>query len=227
MRANKLIAERLEISRRKADSLIESGAVAINGQPIINGQDISDSQLLTVNGQLLPLKPSELTISLNKPVGYVCSRNGQGSNTIYDILPKKYSNLNPIGRLDKDSSGLLVLTNNGQLHQKLSHPSYEKQKIYQAKLNKPLNPEDRTAIKQGIDIGDGISKLSLALLQSDGSKWTISMHEGRNRQIRRTFERLGYKVVSLHRTKFGPFNIGNLQPGHVKVCSPATRSEII
>lgn len=219
MRANKLIAERLEISRRKADDLIQSGLALVNGQPIVNGQNINDSQLLTINGQQLPPKPSEITILLNKPVGCVCSHNGQGSNTIYDILPKKYSTLNPIGRLDKDSSGLLVLTNNGKLNQKLSHPSYEKEKIYQIKLNKELNPTDKKLIEKGIDIGDVISRLSLTLLTSVGDEWTVSMHEGRNRQIRRTFEKLGYKVTSLHRTNFGPYKLGDLQPGKIIIFS--------
>lgn len=144
---------------------------------------------------------------LNKPVGYVVSRDGQGSPTVYELLPKELQNLKPIGRLDKNSSGLLLLTNDGRLAQELTHPSYHKVKIYEVRLNKNLAPLHRQMISEiGIHLSDGPSKLGLERMNESSDKsWRITMHEGRNRQIRRTFESLGYAVAKLHRTTFGNY----------------------
>jgi 23S rRNA pseudouridine2605 synthase len=217
MRVNKLIAERLGISRRKADKIIEAGQVTMNGQPITIGQQITDTDTIYIDGQLLPNRQPEITILFNKPIGYVCSKDGQGSNTIYDILPAKYINLNPVGRLDKDSSGLLLLTNDGNLHQELTHPKYQKEKIYHVILNKALAAEDCKRIEQGLELEDGISKLSLKSSSLNDKVWTVAMHEGRNRQIRRTFEKAGYKVMKLHRTNFGNYALDELLSGEYVV----------
>jgi 23S rRNA pseudouridine2605 synthase len=158
---------------------------------------------------------------LNKPVGYVCSRNGQGSKTVYDLLPPEYQQLKTVGRLDKDSSGLLLLTNDGQLAQELTHPSQQKRKVYEVTLDKPLQPLHRQMISDhGVSLEDGPSKLELER-QHDGddTKWIVTMHEGRNRQIRRTFAALGYEVIQLHRTKFGNYQLGTLQKGKLKALS--------
>jgi len=213
MRINKLISERLGISRRKADKIIEAGQVTMNGQPITIGQQITDTDTIYIDGQLMPNRQPIITILFNKPIGYVCSKDGQGSNTIYDILPAKYLTLNPVGRLDKDSSGLLLLTNDGNLHQELTHPKYQKEKIYHVSLNKALSNEDTKRIEQGIELDDGLSKLGLKAMNSNGKTWAVTMHEGRNRQIRRTFEIAGYKVTSLHRTNFGNYNLSELPSG--------------
>ena len=217
MRINKYIAERLGISRRKADDIIENGGVTVNGLLAQPGQTIADNDVVMLNNKTLPEAPKYITIMLNKPVGYVCSKDGQGSNTIYDILPSKYQKLNPVGRLDKDSSGLLLLTNNGNLHQELTHPSYQKEKIYQVSINKPLSSEDNIRIQRGIELDDGISKLSLRAENSNGKTWTVTMHEGKNRQIRRTFEKAGYKIINLHRINFGIYKLDELQSGEYLV----------
>ena len=139
------------------------------------------------------------------------SREGQGSHTSYDILPPEYSQLKPVGRLDKDSSGLLLLTNDGQLAQTLTHPSHHKTKVYEVKLNKPLAPLHRQMIS------DGVSQLELERLKAgDDTAWRVRMHEGRNRQIRRTFLALGYSVNALHRTHFGEYALGDLPSGACK-----------
>jgi len=213
MRINKYISERLSISRRKADKLIVGGQVTVNSTLAQPGQLITESDIVLLDNKALPYAPKRTTIMLNKPVGYVCSKDGQGSNTIYDILPAKYQSLNPVGRLDKDSSGLLLLTNDGSLHQKLTHPSYQKEKIYHVSLNKALGNEDIKRIEQGIELDDGISKLSLKTENPNSKVWAVTMHEGRNRQIRRTFEKAGYKVIHLHRTNFGNFKLGELHSG--------------
>lgn len=212
MRINKYVALATGLSRRKADDAIASGQVKINGTLASTGCAVSDQDIVAINNKKLSL-PIFTTILLNKPTSYVCSRNGQGSATIYDLLPKKYHHLKPIGRLDKNSSGLLLLTNNGVLHQKLTHPSYAKQKRYIVMLNKPLLPKDQANILKGVMLEDGISKLQL---QKTDKSWVVTMSEGRNRQIRRTFSALGYKVISLTRTNFGPYKLSDI-PKNAKI----------
>lgn len=213
MRINKYVALATGKSRREADRLILDSLISVNNHPVETGYDVQATDIVTMYGRPLTLPNNTTTVLLNKPVGYVCSRDGQGSRTIYDLLPDDLHNLKPVGRLDKDSSGLLLLTNDGELAQRLTHPKYEKQKVYEVCLNKPLTPEDQSAIKQGITLDDGKSKLELKLLGEKTNKWQITMHEGRNRQIRRTFGALGYKVTKLHRTQLGEYAVGALDVG--------------
>jgi len=156
---------------------------------------------------------------LNKPVGYVTSRRGQGGQTVYDLLPTDLHHLKPVGRLDKNSSGLLLLTDDGHLANELTHPSFQKIKVYEVTLDSELLPKDVERIShEGIKLDDGISKFQLDYISDDDHfKWRVTMTEGRNRQIRRTFEKLGYKVLSLHRTHFGPYQIGSLLSSEYKV----------
>lgn len=207
MRINKFIALSTGISRRKADDLIERGVVLVNGTAPEPGMQVEDSDTVTINGQ--PIATSSIiTIILSKPLGYVCSRNGQGSKTIYELLPEDLHHLKPVGRLDKYSSGLLVMTNDGDLANSLTHPSNQKQKIYRVTLDKSLTDKDKTRIEHGVMLEDGSSKLGL---NGHDATWTVTMHEGRNRQIRRTFSALGYNVVRLHRTHFGPYDLSLLK----------------
>jgi 23S rRNA pseudouridine2605 synthase len=212
MRLNKYIASGTDMSRRRADVYIDAGRVTINGKIAEPGQMVQDGDVVEVEGQLVIPPETLTTIMLNKPRGVVVSRDGQGSDTVYDLLPPEYQRLNPIGRLDKDSSGLLLLTNDGQLAQALSHPSNQKVKIYEVTIDKPLQPLHRQMISDhGLQLADGLSRLQLDRMR-DGNdlSWQITMHEGRNRQIRRTFEALGYVVQTLHRTQFGSYKLGSL-----------------
>jgi 23S rRNA pseudouridine2605 synthase len=214
-RLNAFIARATDLSRRAADAAIAAGRVHINGQPAALGSQVATGDTVTLDGQPLSAPRPAHTVMLNKPVGYVCSRAGQGSQTIYDLLPPEFSHLNPVGRLDKDSSGLLLLTNDGQLAHKLTHPSFQKAKVYEVTLDSELLPKHFDVItKQGIKLDDGLSKLQLDYVSDDDSfKWRVTMHEGRNRQIRRTFEALGYAVLDLHRTAFGSYKLRQLSPG--------------
>ena len=144
---------------------------------------------------------------MNKPRGYVCSRKKQGENeTIYAILPKKYHSLKPVGRLDKDSSGLLLLTNDGDFAFRMTHPKFRKIKEYLVELDAPLAPLHQQMIADfGINLPDGKSQLGLERLDDERKKWKVSMSEGRNRQIRRTFAAVGYEVCKLHRMDFGAY----------------------
>lgn len=211
MRINKYIASSTNLSRRAADSAVRAGRVAINDRAAILGDEVNASDHVTLDGRAITPTVKTTTIMLNKPVEYVVSRNGQGSKTIYDLLPKDYHQLNPIGRLDKDSSGLLLLTNDGQLAHDLTHPSKQKIKIYEVRLDKTLQPLHQQMISDfGIQLDDGPSRLHLEHLDDNRRNWRVTIHEGRNRQIRRTFAGLGYTVTRLHRTHFGPYTLGNL-----------------
>ena len=213
MRINKYVANALGVSRRQADKLVSDGRVQIDGQTALLGQSIKSHNDITLDGK--PLQPSQtIYLMLHKPTGYVCSRRGQGSDTIYDLLPPHLKRLPTAGRLDKDSSGLIVLTNDGDYAHQLTHPSFAKTKVYEVELDKPLNEHDRGLIEQGVELEDGVSRLEFN--SGADTSWVIALKEGRNRQVRRTFKALGYKVIRLHRTQFGGYHLGGLKSGQYK-----------
>lgn len=201
------------MSRRAADALVTEGNVEVNGRLVGIGTEVGEKDRIIVNGQEINLDANHTIVLLDKPAGYVCSRRGQGSKTIYDLLPVKYHALKPVGRLDKDSSGLLLLTDDGSLANRLTHPRYQKTKVYCAGLDRPLREADKAKITKGVQLDDGTSKLSLKPLDGTGKSWQIRMQEGRNRQIRRTFAALGYQITTLHRTDFGPYSLQQLHSG--------------
>ncbi len=253
MRLNKFIAACTPLSRRAADAAIAEGKVTINSQLASNGSQVKSTDVICLNGVKLTLPEAHTTIMLNKPVGYVCSRNGQGSRTVFELLPPALQHLQSVGRLDKDSSGLLLLTDDGELANKLTHPRYAKIKVYEVTLDKPLAPLDQQIITDtGITLEDGKSQFLVTKIdsrahsasgersepgeeqgrheQSDvspeegqappqsmiglGDIYQITMQEGRNRQIRRTFAALGYTVTTLQRTHFGAYTLNHLAPKH-------------
>jgi len=215
MRLNKFVALSLGVSRRKADELIEQGKILVNGDRAVLGRQISQSDTVLYNSQELHIQPKKL-ILLHKPVGYLCSRASQGGiPTIYELLPTSLHHLKPVGRLDKDSSGLILLTNDGDFAHQMTHPSFYKIKRYLVTLDQPLQPLHRQMINDfGVQLPDGPSRLTLER-QHDGDdrRWIVQMSEGRNRQIRRTFAALGYTVTKLHRTDFGNYSIGEIKRG--------------
>ena len=215
MRLNKFVALSLGVSRRKADELIEQGQILVNGDRAVLGRQISQSDTVLYNSRELHIQPKKL-ILLHKPVGYLCSRASQGgAPTIYELLPTSLHHLKPVGRLDKDSSGLILLTNDGDFAHQMTHPSFYKIKRYLVTLDQPLQPLHRQMINDfGVQLPDGPSRLTLER-QHDGDdrRWIVQMSEGRNRQIRRTFAALGYTVTKLHRTDFGNYSLGGMKRG--------------
>jgi len=210
MRINRFVATASGMSRRQADAAIEAGRVSIDGSVATPGDTISESQTVTIDTKVLSL-PSAQTIILHKPVGYICSRAQQGSSpTIYELLPSSFYQLKPVGRLDKDSSGLLLLTNDGKLAHRLAHPSNHKWKVYQVTTTPALTPSQLQALRQGVMLDDGPSQMEI---EEHHNGYTIRLQEGRNRQIRRSIEAVGSKVATLHRTQFGEFKLGGLKPG--------------
>jgi pseudouridine synthase len=222
-RLNKFLAFHLGVSRREADSLISRGSIAINGKPVQLGGRVINSDTVSLNGKPIMRKNSFTYVILHKPRGYVCSRKQQGdAPTIYSLLPAKYHDLKPVGRLDADSSGLILLTDDGDFAFHMTHPKFTKTKIYSVTLSKPLQPLHRQMISDfGVMLEDGKSQFLISRPDEkrpeDDLHWQITMSEGRNRQIRRTFSALGYTVTGLHRTVFGAYTLGELPPSKFEV----------
>lgn len=209
-RLNKFLALQLGISRRQADELIEKGKISINGKAVKLGARFQDTDIIKIGDKVISNNREErIYLLFNKPRGYVCSRKKQGVNeTIYAILPKEFHSLKPVGRLDKDSSGLLLLTNDGDFAFQMTHPKFRKIKEYLVRLDEPLQPLHQQMIADfGINLPDGKSQLGLERLDESRKNWKVIMSEGRNRQIRRTFSTVGYEVVKLHRTVFGNYSL--------------------
>lgn len=207
-RLNKFLALQLGISRRQADELIEKGRISINGKTAQLGERFKVGDEIKLGEKIISKTREEKKyVIFNKPRGYVCSRKKQGENeTIYAILPKEFSVLKPVGRLDKDSSGILLLTNDGDFAFQMTHPKFRKVKEYLVSLDTPLQPIHQQMIADfGINLPDGKSQLGLERLDDSRKNWKVIMSEGRNRQIRRTFSAIGYEVEELHRTVFGSY----------------------
>lgn len=220
LRLNKFLAERLGVSRREADELISAGNITVNGEIPQLGARIDISDKVCYNKHIVPHQAEFLYLAFNKPIGYVCSRRAQGpAPTLYDLLPKKYHHLKTVGRLDKDSSGLILLTNDGDFAYQMTHPKFRKNKVYEVELNNPLEPLHQQMISDyGVEIGDGLSQFKI--IKTSPGKYTVILTEGRNRQIRRTFAALGYRVTKLHRINFGKYELGNLKPGKCVIIKP-------
>ena len=216
LRLNKQLALRMGVSRREADELIAGGRVMINGETATLGARMSEHDKLTVNGEPVQTRESYTYIAFHKPVGYVCSRRAQGDlPTIYELLPPELHELKTVGRLDFNSSGILLLTNDGDFTFQMTHPKFAKKKIYKVRLDHDLAPLHQQMISDyGVSLEDGASLLSLERISdNDRTEWQVTMSEGRNRQIRRTFASLGYDVKRLHRINFGNYALGDIKPG--------------
>lgn len=196
--------------------MIRRGRVLVNGGRAEIGGKVDENDKVCYNGKLVPFQLDFSYILFHKPVGYLCSRRSQGAApTLYELLPAELAKLKTVGRLDKDSSGLILLTNDGDLAFSMTHPSFKKVKVYEVALDKDLTPLHQQMISDfGVQLEDGVSRLGLVRLSEEGRKdFEVTMSEGRNRQIRRTFAALGYKVVRLHRKQFGRYKLGNLAVG--------------
>lgn len=220
VRLNKHLAHTLGISRREADLRIEQGRVRVNNKMATLGNVIQpDRDSITVDEDTVSTAVKRYTyLLLNKPTGYICSRKLQGNTpTIYSLLPRQYHYLKVAGRLDKDSQGLLLLTDDGDTIFKLTHPKFGKEKVYEVGLNKPLTIEDLALINEGIWLEDGKSDIRISVIPAKAgisrlpNMYKVTMHEGRNRQIRRTFGGLRYMVTHLERIKFGNYTLDQLK----------------
>jgi pseudouridine synthase len=218
MPLNKFIAHAGICSRRDAAELVKSGKVTVNGEQIVEpGYKVSGKDEIKVSGKKITVRHNLVYILLNKPKDYITTTDDpQGRKTVLDIVKQAITErVYPVGRLDRNTTGVLLLTNDGELAQKLSHPSYEVKKIYEVKLDKPLVKKDFDALLKGITLKDGfIAPDALAYADAkDKSVIGIEIHSGRNRIVRRMFEHLGYDVRGLDRVMYANLTKKNVERG--------------
>jgi len=219
MRLNKFMAMCGVASRRACDEIIESGRVRVNAVVVKKlGVQVEPSKdIVAVDGKAIRIKGEFEYIMLYKPTGYITTASDpQGRKTVFDLLPKNGQRLFPIGRLDCNTSGLLLLTNDGDLAQKLTHPSFEFGKTYVAVVKGDINETELAKLRTGVDIGGFTTSNAQAnvLKKYDGqSEVELTIHEGKNRQVRRMFEALDMKVKSLKRITVGKLNLDGLKEG--------------
>ncbi len=215
MRLNKWLVEAgAAPARRAADELIKAGGITVDGQPAELGTQVESGQRVELNGQPLIIAPSERRmIALHKPRGVVSSHRRQGKEEIVtDLLPPELRSFKFVGRLDRESEGLMLLTNDGEVAYTLTHPKHEVRRVYEVELDSELTPAHRELLLAGMELEDGLSSF-LSLTDLRPKTYRLELQEGRNRQIRRTLGALGYDVVRLKRVSHGPYELGTLASG--------------
>lgn len=214
-------------SRRWLADAIREGRVEVNGKVVEDfRQPVNvETDRLLIDGRPVDLKPRRVVyLMVNKPKGVLSTTSDErGRRTVMDILPNKYRNLRlyPVGRLDKGSTGLLLLTNDGELTHRLTHPRFEREKEYLVSLRGRLQPGERRKLEQGLELEDGMTHPAIvkeveALSQFN---YSIIIHEGRKRQVRRMFDHLGHHVLALKRIRMGNLSLGKLQEGEIRELS--------
>lgn len=225
MRINKFLANCGMASRRAIDRLIEEGSVSVNGTVLARpGYNVQPTDRIAVNGkEVSRLCAEKIVILLNKPARTITTmRDTHGRRTIANLV-QCGTRVFPVGRLDKDTTGVLILTNDGELAHVLMHPSYEIEKVYRAKIDRALFAFDQRRIQCGIML-DG-RRTSPCDVHTDKTRLivTVTLHEGRNRQIHRMFRALGYRVLELDRVRYAGFSAGSLKRGEWRML---TKKEI-
>lgn len=229
-RLNKYIASSGLCSRRKADELIEAGRVMVNGKKVTElGFLVQQKDKVFVDKKLIhPVKHEYY--KFYKPAGYITTAEDEkGRKTIYDLLPDTMQHLKPVGRLDKDSTGLLILTNDGDLINELTHPSIKVPKVYLVSIGGRIHQHELEQLANGIEIEKGkIAYADISVLEMDNNKTTmqITLYQGLNRQIRKMFEHVGYEVKTLKRIQHATISIQGLKRGDVKPLKPQQIKEL-
>jgi len=218
IRLQKYLADAGVASRRKCEELIAMGRVEVDGKIVTTpGTKVTGKELIKVDGHVIKNNSKKVYIALHKPVGYISSVRDQFSRkTVIDLAKEIKERIYPVGRLDYDTSGLIILTNDGEFTNLLTHPKHEVHKVYRAVISGHLTGEDREKLEKGVVIDNYMTapaRINLVEKSGPNSVVEISIHEGRNRQVRKMFESLGYKVLKLKRTAIGPISLGNLQEG--------------
>ncbi len=235
-RLQKILAHAGVASRRHAETLIAEGKVKVNGQVVTTlGTKINpEKDRVTVEGRPIDLHPQKIYIILNKPVGFLSTRKDpRGRRTVYDLLPEyNPTELHPVGRLDYDSEGLLLLTNDGELTYRLTHPSKKIDKGYVADVEFPggLNPAIIKKLKEGVLLEDGRTapaKVRVLDRWDDGGRLHLTIHEGKYRQIRRMMQALGGQVKRLKRETLGPLSLKGLALGKYRKLTQQEIKELL
>ena len=215
-RLNKFLAECGVGSRRKCDVLIQEGRIAVDGKVVQSpGQSVDESRaVVTVDGRKVSAAIKLVYILLNKPKGYVTTVSDElGRKTVLELIPNG-ARVFPVGRLDKDTTGALLLTNDGDLTYKLTHPKYNVEKVYQVLLSQPITEKYVKKLQNGIMLEDGVTRpCFVKIIGKDKRTVELTLMEGRKREIRRMLQALGYDVLKLKRTKFATLSLIKLSPG--------------
>ncbi len=230
MRIHKYLAHSGVASRRHAEEMVAAGKIKINGH-IAKIGDVVDSEhdKITVDGKIAELETQEVYYLLHKPRGVVSAvSDPEGRRTVTSLVPGA-SRLYPVGRLDYDSEGLMLLTNDGELAFRLTHPKFEVEKTYHVLVKGVMNEKSVGYLEQGVTV-DGVktapAQVVIAEAQPNNTWIDITIHEGRNRQIRKMCEAVGYPVMRLISTRFGPWELGDLPSGQYRALTPADVAKI-
>lgn len=226
MRINKYLALCGVASRRKVEDFVINGLVKVNNKVVTNlATDIDiKNDVVTVSGERVKLTEEYVYYMLNKPKGYVCSaEDNRGRKTVLDIVKDPNHRIFPVGRLDYDSEGMLILTNDGDLTQRLTHPSNEVEKKYIVKIEGSMVESELAVLRAGVVIdGERFGKCDVVLTNTDGkiSRLEVTLKEGKNREIRRMFEAIGKNVIFLKRVSIGMLKLGGLTRGEFRTLKP-------
>lgn len=228
MRINKYIAQAGIASRRKADQLIMSGNVKVNGAVMKEpGYDVAESDKVEINGRLLENRTKLEYVLINKPAGMVTTVSDDKDRlTVMDVVKDIDARLFPVGRLDYNTSGALIMTNDGDMAYRLTHPKHEVYKTYRARVAGVLSNEKAAKLRKGVDIGGFVTsraKVNIIKGNQHSTIVEISIREGKNRQVRKMFAAVGNPVQELERIAIGEIRLGHLRPGHYR---KLTREEI-
>ena len=228
MRINKYIAQAGVASRRKADELIENGNVKVNGAVLREpGYDVQEGYRVAVNGREISGAQKMEYVLINKPLGMVTTvEDDKDRLTVMDVVKDIDARLFPVGRLDYNTSGALIMTNDGELAYRLTHPKHEVYKTYRAMVSGVLSNERAARLRRGVDIGGFVTspaKVKIIRGTQHSTLVEIAIHEGKNRQVRKMFAAVGNPVQELERVAIGDIRLGHLKPGHYR---KLTREEI-
>ncbi len=218
VRINKWIAESGYCSRREADRLIEEKKVTIDGKTATLGDRVLPGMKVSVSGKLLGKHTSKVYIALNKPEGVVCTADAREPMNVVDYVGHT-ERIFPIGRLDKDSTGLLLMTNDGEIVNRILRAGGKHEKEYVVTVNKPITAEFLQKMAEGVEILDTVT-LPCQIYQETKTRFRIILIQGLNRQIRRMCEALGYRVLALNRIRIMNIHLGRLKPGHWRNLTP-------
>jgi 23S rRNA pseudouridine2605 synthase len=228
MRLGKYLAHAGVASRRAAEQLIVAGRVEVGGEPVTDpARDVGAGDDVRVDGRRLEEERREYFL-LNKPIGVLSTASDpQGRTTVTELVDTD-ARLYPVGRLDVDTSGLVLMTNDGELANRLMHPRYEVPRTYRARVSGSPSKRALQALREGVELEDGRSSPARVRVVRSGreSVADVTIHEGRNRIVRRMFEAVGYPVHSLERVAFGPLELGRLRPGTARRLRPPELAEL-